>query len=64
MNTATTKQVGNKEIPQDMFDTIVSEMEYCRAAFVAGFGGADLIRKYRDLCDTLYDMGLPIDAFL
>lgn len=60
----TMKQIGTKQIPQNMFDAIVLDLEECRVAFVAGFGGANAIAKYKDLCDTLYSLGLSIDAFL
>lgn len=60
----TMKQIGSKEIPQSMFDAIALDLEDCRVAFVAGFGGSAVSAKYKIICDFCYDFGLPIDAFL
>ena len=64
MTTQMMKQINSKEIPQSMFDAIALDLEECRVAFIAGFGGANVIAKYKNLCEFCFQFGLPIDAFL
>ena len=53
-----------RDLTEEMMQALRMDMEDCRVAFVAGFGGALLTQKYCTLCDFCYQFGIPLDSLV